>query len=193
MTSNYSWQYQGRQQHGWFGSGTSPHDIQRTATPISSPDRSDGIYPVYPLEELLGALAGGSAFRAGIGAALRNFGPRFRPERVEDTTPPSAELHQAKQDKHIPGTNNYMEGRSVLLANPQQLLARFAGRGEQVGEIPAGLAGHKENFDTGNEIIGIYKNSKTGNIAETTRGTIHYDGNGSAHIIPARPTGWTGQ
>ena len=26
MPDNQSWIYQGRQYHGWFGSGTSPHD-----------------------------------------------------------------------------------------------------------------------------------------------------------------------
>jgi hypothetical protein len=175
----------------WLGNEPARHPTRYS--PLFSPDRSDGIYPVYPLEELIGAIAGGSAVRAGIAAALRNFGPLFRPKRAEETTRPPVELNPAKQDKHIVGTNNYREGRSVLPVNPRQLLARFAGRSRQVGQIPLGQAGHKENFDAGDEIIGIYKNSKTGDIAETTRGTIHYGSDGSAHIVPTRPTGWTGQ
>ena len=31
MTANQSWIYQGRQEHGWFGDGTSPEDDEPSA------------------------------------------------------------------------------------------------------------------------------------------------------------------
>ncbi len=208
MTSNTTWQYQGRQQHGWFGTGTGPHDIHQASSdtppippitgipptryPSFSKDRSDGIQPVYPLEYLLGVLAGGGLVRAGVGAMVRNFG-RSRPAPEERA--PEDTLNPAKQNKHIVGAQGYVPGknRSILLADPRDLLRRFAGRGDPVNALPRGSAGFKESFNTGDEIIGIWKSQDGRQMAETTRGNIIYDGNGDTHIVPARPTGWTDQ
>ena len=179
MTANDSWRDQGRQEHGWFGSGTGSRVVQQVGLPAMDPNRSDRINGAYPLEYLIGILSGASIVRVALSAAIRNFGP---------SSPPS--LNAGKQDKHIPGTNNYRDGRSVLHASPSDLLQRFAGKGKQVGPIEVGKAGSREQFDTGNEIIGTYK-SLSGETALTTRGQIIYDAEGTAHIVPLRQRGWT--
>ena len=46
----------------------------------------------------------------------------------------------------------------------------------------------KESVDFG-RIIGKYYHEKTNGYYDTTRGTIHYDEKGDAHIVPAKP-GW---
>ena len=46
----------------------------------------------------------------------------------------------------------------------------------------------KESVDFG-RIIGKYYHEKTNGYYVTTRGTIHYDEKGDAHIVPAKP-GW---
>ena len=48
---------------------------------------------------------------------------------------------------------------------------------------------NKETVDFG-KIIGKYCDTKTGKYYETTRGIIHYDDKGNAHIVPARPKGF---
>ncbi|MFD1426801.1 polymorphic toxin type 50 domain-containing protein [Kroppenstedtia sanguinis] len=88
-------------------------------------------------------------------------------------------IHEGKQGKHILGHNNYKHGKSILDENPNKLLDKYAGRGERVAQ-------QKENFDTGDQIIGRWVDPKTNNAYPTTRGTIHYSKNG-AHIVPARP------
>jgi hypothetical protein len=91
------------------------------------------------------------------------------------------------QGKHIPGHPQHIPGRSDLdpAIDPQGLLDQHAGHGEQVGPVPVGQAGSRERFDHGS-VIGTYRD-ELGNSAPTTRGTIHYDKNGNAHIVPARP------
>jgi RHS repeat-associated protein len=95
-------------------------------------------------------------------------------------------IHMGKQGKHIPGHNNYLQGRSKLTYNnPQNLVDRFAGKGQQVGNIPSGMPGFKERVDFG-EVIGIYVDKTTGESIPTTVGIIHYSKDG-VHIVPARP------
>jgi filamentous hemagglutinin len=90
-------------------------------------------------------------------------------------------IHQGKQGKHIPGDNNFIEGNSELThPDPQYLLNQGAGRGVRVGQ--------REHVDFG-ENIGTYVNRTSGERSPTTRGTIHYDANGGAHIVPAPPIG----
>ena len=87
-------------------------------------------------------------------------------------------VHVDKQGKHVPGHRNYQPGRSELThPDPQVLLDRFAGTGIRHG--------HKEVVDFG-EVIGNWINP-SGVKEVTTRGTIHYDAKGYAHIVPARP------
>ncbi|MFV0465273.1 MAG: polymorphic toxin type 50 domain-containing protein, partial [Lachnospiraceae bacterium] len=93
-------------------------------------------------------------------------------------------INIGQQNKHIPGTNNYKQElangklKSILSADPQQLLDDFAGTGQKIGT-------NKERVDFGN-VIGKYVNPETGEAVDTTVGIIHYGKNG-AHIVPARP------
>lgn len=97
-------------------------------------------------------------------------------------------IHNGRQDKHIPGTNNYKQqiqngkNPSILTENPNKLLKEGAGRGISRGST-------KEVVDYG-RIIGKYYHVKTGEYYDTTRATIHYDSKGNAHIVPAAPRGF---
>jgi hypothetical protein len=101
------------------------------------------------------------------------------------SNPNGVNIAQGKQDKHIPGTNNYAQEivngkpRSILLEDPQQLLDDFAGTGQKVGN-------NKERIDFG-KVIGQYYNPQTNTYVDTTRGLIHYDSKGGAHIVPSTP------
>jgi filamentous hemagglutinin len=98
----------------------------------------------------------------------------------------SPRINEGQQGKHIPGHNNYDPERSELThPDPQGLLNRGAGTGEQVGNVPVGEPGSKERVDFG-EVIGNYANPNTGEKTPTTIGIIHYGSRG-AHIVPARP------
>jgi len=92
-------------------------------------------------------------------------------------------VNMGKQGKHILGHNNFIPGRSVLTADPK-VLAKRAGTGAPVNEVPKGQAGFKERVDFG-EVIGDYVSN--GNGLPTTNGIIVYDKAGSIHIIPSRP------
>ena len=105
-------------------------------------------------------------------------------ERWGDGSPETVD--QGHQDKHIPGTNNYIPGRSVLTANPKALLDAHSGKGRPVGPAHRGQPGFKEQFDTGNQVIGNHVDKVTETSTPTTRGTIIYSGKG-AHVVPARP------
>lgn len=97
-----------------------------------------------------------------------------------------AKLSLGKQGKHQPTHNNFQPGKSELThSNPQGLLDKRAGTGQQVGNSPIGSAGSKERVDFG-EPIGNYVDPATGNKQSTSVGIIHYS-KGDAHIVPARP------
>jgi uncharacterized protein RhaS with RHS repeats len=97
-----------------------------------------------------------------------------------------AKLSLGKQGKHQPTHNNFQPGKSELThSNPQGLLDKGAGTGQQVGNSPIGSAGSKERVDFG-EPIGNYVDPATGNKQSTSVGIIHYS-KGDAHIVPARP------
>ena len=90
-----------------------------------------------------------------------------------------------KQNKHIFGKHNYIEGKSILEhPNPQELLEKFAGTGIPRRGIP-GTPGYKELVDF-NEFIGYNVAEGTGIKTPTTWGTIHYSKSG-AHIVPYLP------
>ncbi len=95
-----------------------------------------------------------------------------------------SKIHWGKQNKHIPGTNNYKGGNSIFLhKDANKLLKEHASKGVyKRGEM--GKPGYKEVVDF-NEPIGIWKNKK-GESLPTTKGTIHYSKDG-AHIVPAHP------
>lgn len=98
----------------------------------------------------------------------------------------NTKIDWGKQGKHIPGDNNFQPGKSTI-TNPklQQLVDRFAGKGQQVGNTPRGQPGFKERIDFG-EIIGEFVDNVTGQVIKTTKGIITYAKNG-VHVIPARP------
>mgnify|MGYP000924390666 CR=1 FL=1 len=97
----------------------------------------------------------------------------------------NVKVNAGQQNKHIPGTNNYKQEiangktKSILSEDPQSLLDEFAGTGQKIGT-------NKERVDFG-KTIGQYYDSATGTYTNTTKGIIHYDSKGQAHIVPARP------
>jgi hypothetical protein len=96
------------------------------------------------------------------------------------------QIHPGKQGKHIPSHKNFLQGRSKFTHNnPQALVDRFSGKGQQAGKIPPGMPGFRERVDFG-EVIGIYVDKTTGESMPTTVGIIHYSKDG-VHIVPARP------
>jgi hypothetical protein len=96
-------------------------------------------------------------------------------------------LLEGQQGKHIEGAQNYEPRRSTLTADPTSLLSKFAGHGEQVGNIPVGQPSSRERFDAG-QVIGVWRNREGTLEMLTTRGIIQYAKDG-AHIIPSRPKG----
>lgn len=99
-------------------------------------------------------------------------------------------IHEGRQNKHIFGTRNYKQelanGRtpSILTDNPERLLKEGSGYGRSV-------TSKKEAVEYG-YVIGKYYDLKTKQYYDTTRAIIHYDDNGNAHIVPARPKGFIG-
>ena len=92
-------------------------------------------------------------------------------------------LHTGKQGKHMPGHNNYIEGRSIMYGDMntiQGLLDKYAGKGQKIDA-------NKERVDF-NQIIGRYVSLERDISEETTMGIIHYSKDG-AHIVPAVPKG----
>lgn len=91
-------------------------------------------------------------------------------------------IHDGKQGKHVPGHNNFQEGKSELThPDPQALVDKGAGTGVRTG--------NKEVVDFGDEVIGNWVSPDGTQKLPTSRGTIHYDSKGGAHIVPAHPTG----
>jgi hypothetical protein len=56
-----------------------------------------------------------------------------------------------KQAKHAPGHNTTKS--TLTYPGPQKLADKFAGKGQQVGQIPVGQPGSRERFNAG-EFIG---------------------------------------
>jgi RHS repeat-associated protein len=103
--------------------------------------------------------------------ALSESGPKVNPD---------------KQGKHQPEHPNFQPGKSELdHPDPQGLVDKGAGTGQQVGNAPVGEAGSKERVDF-DEPIGTHVDPQTGERNETTVGIIHY-GKKDVHIVPARP------
>lgn len=93
-------------------------------------------------------------------------------------------INVKKQNRHIPGTREYIDGKSILSVDAQELINQYAG----TGDILISSSGKLINRErvSAKEVIGIYK-SEDGKIElETKNFTIHYSKNGP-HIIPARP------
>lgn len=93
-------------------------------------------------------------------------------------------IHSGKQGKHIPGHNNYKEGRSYLTISEQQaqeLVNQYAGTGKIIRDRNGKYTG-KERITT-KEQIGVCKDLE-GNEVPTKSFMIHYSKDG-VHIVPA--------
>lgn len=93
-------------------------------------------------------------------------------------------IHSGKQGKHIPGHNNYKEGRSYLTITEQQaqeFVNQYAGTGKIIRDRNGKYTG-KERITT-QEQIGVCKDLE-GNEVPTKSFMIHYSKDG-VHIVPA--------
>jgi tetratricopeptide (TPR) repeat protein len=99
-------------------------------------------------------------------------------------------INWMKQDKHYPGTNNFISSRSEITISKdrlEELLLNKAGTGTKVrGDVPF-TPGYKERIDFG-EIIGKYAYKDGSNIVklETNKGIIHY-AKDDVHVVPCAP------
>ncbi|MCC7385292.1 MAG: VCBS repeat-containing protein [Deltaproteobacteria bacterium] len=91
-------------------------------------------------------------------------------------------IHMGQQGKHLPHHNNFQPGRSVLRADPHEL-AKRAGTGTPVNEVPRGQPGFRERIEF-EEVIGDFV--KNGVAMPTRNAIIHY-GKEGIHIVPAAP------
>lgn len=119
-------------------------------------------------------------------AASQSTSNQFDPGSTSPLPQMPPRLHQGQQDKHIPGTNNYELGKSILdYPDPQRLLNQHAGTTTSVNKVPLGQPGSKERVDFG-QIIGRFRDEMSGSYVPTVRGMIHY-GKQGAHIVPIEP------
>lgn len=104
--------------------------------------------------------------------------PRPAPATPQKSPP---KINAGKQGKHVPGHNNFQPGKSEFThSDPQGLVNKYAGTGVKHGP-------NKEVVQFGDENIGNWVDPSTGQKVPTSRGTIHYDAKGGAHIVPANP------
>ena len=120
-------------------------------------------------------------------AALKTAYADKRIQRHIQTTPELTTLAQGKQGKHIPGHNNYTQGRSYLTVNmeeAQALIREYAGTGD-IKRDTSGKWTHKE-FITADRVIGYYVSDSDGTTKPTRRFRIDYatGKHKGAHIIP---------
>lgn len=86
-------------------------------------------------------------------------------------------IHQGKQDKHIRGTNNYVEGKSYLTVSNEEIeriIKSKSGTGKKVG--------NKEHI-VADKIIGVNVNTKRGFKTLTDTAHIHSSKDGQ-HLVP---------
>ncbi len=104
----------------------------------------------------------------------------------------AATIQADKQGKHVVGHRNYnpklgeqLQPSVLKHSSPERLLQEHAGKGAPKVSFKQGQ-GYKEVVDF-KEHIGEFFDLETKQFKSTTRGTIHYDKNGGAHIVPASP------
>lgn len=86
-------------------------------------------------------------------------------------------IHQGKQDKHIRGTNNYVEGKSYLTVSNEEIeriIKSKSGTGKKIG--------NKEQI-VADKIIGVNVNTKRGFKTLTDTAHIHSSKDGQ-HLVP---------
>lgn len=95
-------------------------------------------------------------------------------------------IHAGAQNKHIPSSKGYIEGRSYLfgdLEGAQALVERYAGTGTAVLTRKGDWA--NKEIILSDEVIGAAVDLETGKAEETKKFVIHY-GKSGAHIVPAK-------
>jgi hypothetical protein len=154
--------------------GRSPREMYRAASLLAARFRAAAARRDGSFQRLRRALRDESGF-AQIGPGR---GPRSGRVPTGPAKGQRPKLKEHQQNRHVRDNPDFREGRSELThPNPQELLDRGAGTGVVHGH-------NKEAVDFGEE-IGNYV--KAGKKMPTTRGTIHYDAQGRAHIVPANP------
>ena len=109
-------------------------------------------------------------------------------------------LHQGRQNKHIPGTNEYKQYTKQFTDNGEFGPARLTIDSESVKILVGqyhgtgilikrkdGVWSEKELITVHPNVIGVSVNNITGAEAETTVFTIHYSKKG-VHIVPSYPS-----
>ena len=170
-------------------------DILKSSAVATIAAASVGLYYALTREKIgaeeLRGLQNAATYGAAIGqvamlgmaarrlTASRSPGPGIGSGSASQDEPSSIRMNWDRQKLHIPGPK-YTDGRSTLThPDPQSLLNRYTGLGQQAGEHPRGEFGFKERVNF-HEVIGEY------NGQQTTIGIIHYGKNG-AHIVSQRP------
>ena len=98
----------------------------------------------------------------------------------------SKTIHAGAQNKHIPTSKGYIEGRSFILGGldeAQKLVDQYAGTGEVVLTRKDEWA-NKEVIVADNE-VGMAVDPETKNATSTKKFVIHYSKRGT-HIVPAK-------
>ena len=99
----------------------------------------------------------------------------------------SHEIREDRQGRHIPSSPFYIEGKSILTADPNELIRLYAGRSSPQFTLK-GAWREREDFQH-SSTVGIWKDLD-GHEAPTTTGVIHYSKKHGAHIVPDVPIDW---
>lgn len=90
-------------------------------------------------------------------------------------------MNLQKQNKHVEGGHDYVEGKSIITASLGSLQDYYNNHRDEVEMIND----HKGRLAF-NRIIGIYIDKETGERSPTNKVISHYSKNGY-HMVPARP------
>jgi hypothetical protein len=94
-------------------------------------------------------------------------------------------LNVAHQNRHILNASEYIEGRSVLAVDAEELLKLYQGKSE-LRFAESGKWINKEFF-AHTEVIGTWKSADGKNSVPTMNGMILYSKRNGVHIVPRRP------
>lgn len=102
----------------------------------------------------------------------------------------TVKINWVKQNKHIPGKHNYLQGRGTITMEVEEfeiLVHKHIGTGQRV-DGSFGDGGFVERVDFG-KIIGEYATKVNGKIEyfPTSKGIIKYAKDGTFHVIPSNP------